>query len=80
VSVGLVDGRACLDLEYSEDLRAQVDMNVVATEGGALVEVQGTAEGAPFPRASLDRLLDLALSGIRDLTRRQAELVAALEP
>jgi len=80
VSVGLVDGRACLDLEYSEDLRAQVDMNVVATDAGELVEVQGTAEGAPFPRASLDRLLDLALAGIRDLTRRQTELVAALEP
>jgi ribonuclease PH len=80
VSVGLVDGRACLDLEYSEDLRAQVDMNVVATDAGELVEVQGTAEGDPFPRASLDRLLDLALSGIRDISRRQAEIVATLEP
>jgi ribonuclease PH len=80
VSVGLVDGRPCLDLEYSEDLRAQVDMNVVATDAGTLVEVQGTAEGAPFQRASLDRLLDLALSGIGDLTLRQTELVGALEP
>jgi ribonuclease PH len=80
VSVGLVDGRACLDLEYSEDVRAQVDMNVVATDDGALIEVQGTAEGEPFPRTSLDRLLDLALSGIRDLTGRQAQLLASLGP
>ncbi len=76
VSVGLVGGRACLDLDYSEDLNAQVDMNVVATSTGDLIEVQGTAEGAPFPRTSLDDLMDLALAGIRDLTRRQDSLLA----
>lgn len=75
VSVGLVDGVPRLDLDYDEDLRAQVDMNVVATGEGRLVEVQGTAEGDPFPRASLDRLLDLALEGIAVLSRRQAELL-----
>lgn len=77
VSVGLVDGRAVLDLDYLEDLGAQVDMNVVGTDGGSLVEVQGTAEGAPFSRASLDALLDLAQNGIAALVRKQAE---ALQP
>jgi ribonuclease PH len=72
VSVGIVDGEPRLDLDYPEDSGAQVDMNVVATESGGLVEVQGTAEGDPFPRADLDRLLDLALDGIRSLTRAQA--------
>ena len=63
VSVGLVDGVALLDLDYEEDFSAQVDMNVVATASGGLVEVQGTAEGLPFARAQLDELLDLALGG-----------------
>ena len=67
VSVGLVDGEPCLDLAYSEDSRAQVDMNLVATESGKLVEVQGTAEGDPFSRSELDELLDLAMEGIRTL-------------
>ncbi len=67
VSVGIVGGELRLDLDYAEDSTAQVDMNVVATERGSLVEVQGTAEGDPFPRADLDRLLDLALSGIEGL-------------
>jgi len=64
VSVGIVDGSPCLDLEYREDVRAQVDMNVVGTESGGLVEVQGTAEGDPFRRSELDELLDLATSGL----------------
>jgi ribonuclease PH len=72
VSVGLVDGVACLDLDYREDLSAQVDMNVVATQSGGLVEVQGTAEGDPFPRRDLDALLDLAESGIETLLAAQA--------
>jgi ribonuclease PH len=77
VSVGLVDGVACLDLDYREDSSAQVDMNVVATESGGLVEVQGTAEGDPFPRRDLDALLDLAMSGIETLLAAQANTLAA---
>jgi ribonuclease PH len=72
VSVGLVDGEPRLDLDYDEDSTAQVDMNVVATERLGLVEVQGTAEGDPFPRNDLDRLLDLALAGIEELLAAQA--------
>ena len=76
VSVGIVDGQPRLDLDYGEDSSAQVDMNVVATESGGLVEVQGTAEGDPFPRADLDRLLDLALSGIERLLAAQKQALA----
>ncbi len=72
VSVGIVDGELRLDLDYAEDSSAQVDMNVVATERGGLVEVQGTAEGDPFPRADLDRLMDLAMGGIEGLLAGQA--------
>ena len=72
ISVGIVDGELFLDLPYEEDSRAQVDMNVVATGAGDLVEVQATAEGAVFSRAQLDQLTDLAMSGIRELTRVQA--------
>jgi ribonuclease PH len=71
VSVGLVDGVPMLDLAYTEDVRAETDMNVVATGSGEFVEVQGTAEGDPFDRATLDRLLDLALGGCAELTRLQ---------
>ena len=71
VSVGIVDGVACLDLDYPADSRAQVDMNVVGTESGGLVEVQGTAEGDPFRRAELDELLDLAISGLDTLIAAQ---------
>jgi ribonuclease PH len=67
VSVGIVDGRAVLDLPYEEDHRAEVDMNVVATADGRLVEVQGTAEGAPFTRSDLDALVDLAIGGCERL-------------
>ena len=73
VSVGIVDGEPRLDLEYVEDVKADTDMNVVATATGELVEVQGTAEGAPFRRDELDALLDLALAGIGTLTALQAE-------
>jgi ribonuclease PH len=73
VSVGLVGGTRLLDLDYAEDSTAQVDLNVVATGQGQLVEVQGTAEGAPFDRAQLDTLMDLALDGCAELTRLQAE-------
>ena len=71
VSVGIVDGKVCLDLDYDEDSTAEVDMNVVATGEGQLVEVQGTAEGKPFPRAELDRMLDAALDGIMKLKALQ---------
>jgi ribonuclease PH len=71
VSVGVVDGEVRLDLDYDEDSTAEVDMNVVATGDGELVEVQGTAEGKPFPRADLDRMLDAALGGIDRLKALQ---------
>jgi ribonuclease PH len=73
VSVGIVHGEARLDLCYEEDAGAQVDFNVVMTGGAEFVEVQGTAEGAPFSRRDLDVLLDLAAGGIADLTRIQRE-------
>ncbi len=75
VSVGMVDGEALLDLAYSEDSRAESDMNVVMTGSGRLVEVQATAEGATFSRAELDALLDLAEGGVRSLTAAQTAAV-----
>jgi ribonuclease PH len=77
VSVGLIDGVACLELDYGEDSSAQVDMNVVGTQSGGLVEVQGTAEGDPFPRRDLDVLLDLATAGLGGLFAAQARALAA---
>jgi len=77
VSVGIVGGTPLLDLDYSEDSTAEVDMNVVMTGDGALVEVQATAEQAPFSRASLDELLELAAGGIDELAAAQEEAVAA---
>jgi ribonuclease PH len=71
VSVGLHDGQALLDLDYAEDSTAGVDFNVVMTDDGRFVEVQGTAEGAAFDRASMDRLIDLAAAGIRELNAHQ---------
>lgn len=76
VSVGLVDGVPYLDLDYAEDSRAQVDMNVVGTRSGGLVEVQGTAEGEPFPRRDLDTLLDLAAAGLESLFAAQRRALA----
>ena len=76
VSVGIVDGEPRLDLPYAEDVRAEVDMNVVMTGGGRLVEVQGTAEGAPFARSELDELLDLAAAGIAEIALLQRAAAA----
>ena len=75
VSVGVVDGEVRLDLPYEEDSRAEVDMNVVATADGRLVEVQGTAEGVPFSRDELDRMVDLALGGCHELFALQRDAV-----
>jgi ribonuclease PH len=77
VSVGIVGGTPLLDLDYSEDSTAEVDMNVVMTGFGELVEVQATAERTPFSRASLDELLELAATGIEELAAAQDEAVAA---
>jgi ribonuclease PH len=75
VSVGIVDGEKVLDLDYDRDVRAEVDMNVVMSGRGLLVEVQGTAEGAPFTREDLDDLLDLAGKGIEELHDMQRRAV-----
>jgi ribonuclease PH len=77
VSVGIVDGEPLLDLDYSEDSAADVDMNVVMTGDGALVEVQATAERTPFSRVRLDEMLELAAGGIEELAAAQDEAVAA---
>jgi ribonuclease PH len=76
VSVGVVAGEPMLDLSYEEDAGAEVDCNVVMTGAGALVEVQGTAEGEPFSRGDLNALLDLAESGIAHLTKVQRDVIA----
>ena len=77
VSVGIYQGAAVLDLDYLEDSGCDTDMNVVITGSGGIVEVQGTAEGAPFSRADMDRLIDLASAGITEITAAQlAALVA----
>jgi len=75
-SVGIVAGEAVLDLKYEEDSRARVDMNVVMTESGRIVEVQGTAEGLPFTRQEMQGLLDLADRGVKALIARQRESLA----
>ncbi|MDA8112027.1 MAG: ribonuclease PH [Nitrospiraceae bacterium] len=75
VSVGIVDGEPCLDLCYTEDSAADVDMNVVMTGKGELVEVQGTAEHRSFSRKEMDRLLDLAWKGISEIVDLQKRLV-----
>ena len=77
-SVGIVDGTPLLDLAYEEDSKAEVDMNVVMTGDGRFIEVQGTAEGAPFSRTSHDALLALAETGIGQLVALQRELVGDL--
>jgi ribonuclease PH len=75
ISVGVIDGTPMLDLPYEEDSRAEVDMNVVMTGAGKFIELQGTAEGAPFGREELDELLALAEKGIKELhTAQKAEL------
>jgi ribonuclease PH len=77
VSVGLVDGEALLDLDYSEDSRAEVDVNVVMSGDGRLIEVQATAEGARFAREQLDEMLDLAAGGIDQIAGVQRDAVEA---
>lgn len=79
ISVGLVRDRPMLDLCYTEDRDAEVDLNVVATPAGAVVEVQGTAEGAPIPREKLDQMLDLALGAMPELVAHQTRSLRALD-
>ena len=76
VSVGVIDGEPRLDLDYEEDVRAEVDMNVVMSNEGKFVEVQGTGEHGTFDRRQLNELLDLAISGIRSLDAAQAKALA----
>jgi len=71
-SVGILDGMPMLDLCYAEDARAEIDLNVIMTQNGSIVEIQGTAEKAPFERDTLDNLLDLACDGIKQLVESQA--------
>jgi ribonuclease PH len=80
VSVGIIDGEARLDLDYEEDVRAEVDMNVVMSSEGKFVEVQGTGEHGTFDRAQLDQLVDLAIAGIRSLDAAQTEALATPLP
>jgi len=75
ISVGIVNGEQLLDLCYTEDSRAEVDFNVVMTGEGKFIEVQGTAEGEPFDRAAMDRLINLAREGIRELFELQNQVL-----
>ena len=77
ISVGIVDGKLLLDLDYAEDSRAEVDTNIVMTGSGEFVEIQGTAEGRTFDRAQLDAQLELAQRGIAQLTELQREVLGA---
>jgi ribonuclease PH len=79
ISVGIVNGQPYLDLDYSEDSRAEVDMNVVGTSGGSYVELQGTAEHKPFSRADATRLVDLADTGLARLFALQTEAIATVK-
>lgn len=80
VSVGVVKGETFLDLDYDEDSTAEVDLNVVANADGELIEVQGTAEGKPFPRATLDGMVDLGLEGVRKLIELQRSVLGEARP
>ena len=73
VSVGVIDGDIRLDLHYEDDVRAETDMNVIMTGSGKFIEVQGTAEGAPFDKKELDKLLDLASKGCQEITKLQKQ-------
>ena len=77
VSVGVWNGQAVLDLDYAEDSTADTDMNVVVAEGGGLIEVQGTAEGAAFERSQLNNMLDLAVAGSQIIISKQREALSA---
>ena len=74
ISAGIVDGRALLDLDYPEDSRAEVDLNLVGTADGRIVEVQGTGERSTLDRRQLDELLDLCQGGVARLTELQSEV------
>ncbi len=76
ISVGYMESALALDLVYQEDSRAEVDLNLVATKSGAIIEVQGTAEGAPVPRREIDRMIDLGLLGVRSLVDEQERALA----
>ena len=76
VSVGIIDGEPMIDLCYEEDVRAQTDMNIVCTGEGKYIEVQGTAEGEPFDRALLDKLLDLGANGCKQIAALQTQALA----
>ena len=78
VSCGIVDGTPLLDLDYTEDFQASTDLNCVMTEDGRLVELQATAEGAPYTRAELDSMLALAHKGIKELIVGQKRAIAGL--
>jgi ribonuclease PH len=78
VSVGIVNGLTYLDLDYGEDSRAEVDFNVVGTDAGTYVELQGTAEGKPFDRAAATAMLDLADDGLTRLFAAQTEVLATV--
>jgi ribonuclease PH len=79
ISVGICAGEPTQDLDYAHDSTADVDMNVIMTESGKLVEVQGTAEGAPFSRAKLNELLDLAEHGLKNIFARQREILEKIQ-
>jgi len=79
ISVGLVDGRPLLDLDYREDFAAEVDLNVVMTASNEIIEIQGAAEKAPFTRAQLDELVDLASDGCRQVMAAQGEALAVAQ-
>jgi ribonuclease PH len=78
ISIGVVNGTTLLDLDYEEDSSAEVDMNIVMTGGGKLIEVQGTAEQIPFSRDQLDSMLDVATKGIRELTEKQRAIIGEI--
>jgi ribonuclease PH len=80
VSIGMVDGKILLDLSYEEDSKADVDMNFVMTGSGKFIEVQGTAETRPFTRKQMERMAEIAQSGIKELLREQKKVIASLPP
>jgi ribonuclease PH len=80
VSIGMIDGKILLDLSYEEDSKADVDMNFVMTGSGKFIEVQGTAETRPFTRKQMERMAEIAQSGIKELLREQKKVIASLPP
>ena len=78
VSIGIIDGKICLDLCYEEDSRADVDMNFVMTGSGKFIEVQGTAENSPFTKKQMERMAEIAQQGIKELLKAQKKVIAEL--